>query len=143
MQGKIFRGMASTFTKCMGCGKIFAAENSERNCPACRGEAGTLSTRDQLRKVKSYIRDMMSRGEFITIAEAARGSEVEEHQVWEFIQAGEIDLTPFNDPQVRNFLVNKRREQEKLRRDDSPKTPEPAPEKRSGFHGVDKDSGER
>ncbi|MCC7479430.1 hypothetical protein IT575_13380 [bacterium] len=135
--------MASSFTKCMSCGKIFAAADSERNCPACRGEAGEPSLREQLRMVKSYIRDMMSRGEFITIAEAARGSEVAESRVWEFIQAGEIDLTPFNDPQVRNFLVNKRREQEKLRRDDSPKTPEPAPEKPSGFHGADKDKGER
>src|SRR5262245_51636518 len=133
--------MASTFTKCMDCGKIFAATESERQCPACRGEGGELSVREQLRKVKSYIKDMLARGEFITIGQAAQGSEVPEGKVWEFIQAGEIDLTPFNDPQVRNFLVNRRREQEKSRRDDGPRA-EPAGEKRSGFHGADKDSGE-
>lgn len=134
--------MAGNFTKCESCGKIFASDDGAKLCPACRGESGALSAREQLRLVKSYIRDMMSRGEFVTIAEAARGSKVEEKLVWEFIQSGEIDLTPFNDPQVRNFLVNKRREQDRLKRDDS----KPAPEgeskpRRSGFHGGDKEDG--
>jgi hypothetical protein len=133
----------ASFTKCSACGKIFSQTDGETECPACRGESGTgPSKRDQLRQVKSHIRDLMTRGEFGTIADVAHSMGIEQKVIWEFIESGEIDLTPFDDPQVRNFLVNKRREQQqRARRDDAPRSSDKpdSPSPSSGFHGADRD----
>ena len=64
-----------------------------------------------LRSAKDALKDYMAKGEYLTIPELAEKTGVLEADIWEFIRKGEIDTVQFDDPHVREYLVNKRREQ--------------------------------
>jgi hypothetical protein len=137
-----------SFIQCEACGKIFAPAEGESRCASCRGvpEPGHTK-RETLRVVKNYIRDLMARGEFGTIASVAAELDVSQSTIWGYIESGEIDLTPFDDPQVRNYLINKRREMDRARRDEAARPagkPGPEPTQQpSGFHSTDRSERER
>jgi hypothetical protein len=130
------------FTRCERCGIIFPRAAKESICPKCQelGEeepaAETRGKHEILRDLKNIIRDAEARGVFLTVAELSERTEIEESTIWEYIQSGEIDTASFDDPQVREFIVRKRREQMKSMRSSRP--PEPASrtpaEKLRGFH---------
>jgi len=130
------------FTRCERCGIIFPRLENESICPKCqeRGEEEpAVETRGKpeiLRDLKNFIRDAEAHGMFLTVAELCQRTGVEEAIIWEYIQSGEIDTAPFDDPQVREFIVRKRREQMKSLRggrtaDPAPSSPTP---KIRGFH---------
>jgi hypothetical protein len=131
--------MATEFTKCEQCGLIFANPNGEQSlCPKCRqAEPGEISGKDLLRKLRNLLRDAQCQGAFMTIHELAANAQVNEDRVWHFIHTGELDTASFNDPEVRDFVVKKRKEMLKSRvgQPESPANqPGTARPKTSGFH---------
>ena len=108
--------MSADFIRCESCSKIFPRrEEGEVLCPACSNETSSagLSSRDLLRSAKDLLKDYMAKGEYLTIPELAEKTGVPEADIWELIRKGEIDTVQFDDPHVREYLVNKRREQMK------------------------------
>ena len=143
--------MPTEFTKCEGCGIIFANSDSAQTlCPKCRHEESTAVTpRDILRQLRNVLRDAQISGAFLTVPELAEKANTTEEQIWRFIHDGEIDIASFNDPAVRDYLVRKQRERLKAMH---PKASEPVKPaagekggasgaKRGGFHlrGDDRD----
>jgi hypothetical protein len=110
--------MTQQFSKCETCGIIFLNPNEEhRQCPRCREETALPeSDRDVLRLLKNMLRDAQSHGEFLTLHELSEQTGVPEEKIWHFIHNGEIDTASFNDPEVREYLVRKRREIAKMAR---------------------------
>jgi len=107
------------FTRCERCGIIFPRSENEKLCSKCRERteeetaAATRSKQDILRTLKTTIRDAETSGVFLTVSELSERTGIEEPNIWEYIQSGEIDTASFDDPQVRDFVVRKRREQMK------------------------------
>lgn len=138
--------MPVEFIKCEKCGKIFGRSEEETLCPACREvDAGPKTPKELLRIVRNYIRDVQARGALMTLEQVAEETGVDYATIWEFIQRGDIDLARFDDPQVKSFLLQRRREQDKnLRhRVDEIKTAEPEQKKSGGFHLSDPDKRDR
>jgi hypothetical protein len=136
--------MAIEFTRCESCGIIFPNQDGKYSqCPKCRNEVGqSASIHDLLRLLKNAIRDTQSRGAFLTVTELSAVTGIEEEKIWHFIHSGEIDTASFNDPEVRNFVVRRKKELMKSTikapSDTEAKPEEPARPK-SGFHLKSKD----
>jgi hypothetical protein len=133
--------MVPDFSKCNTCGIIFNnPDGAHQQCPKCRSGPPELdSQRDELRLLKNTIRDNQAIGEYMTVPQLSEKTGVNSEQIWHFIRSGEIDTAGFDDPSVRDFLVRKKREQDKLARqlqDQSTgkKQPVDTKKKRSGFH---------
>ena len=138
--------MSPTFIRCEVCGIIFPDEGEgHTRCPKCLApeepeeaveDPGTK--REILRTLKNALRDAQSSGQFLTVPELAKQTEIEETKIWDYIQSGEIDTASFDDPKVRDFLVKKRREQLQGLVGDKPQK-KSAPKKPSGFHTRSRD----
>jgi hypothetical protein len=131
--------MPVEFTKCEQCGLIFANPGGEEVlCSKCRQvEPESISSRELLRKLRNLLRDFQVQGAFLTIPELAEKAAVSEERVWHFIHTGELDTASFNDPEVRDFVVKKRKEMLKSRvnpSDTGQSQPGTARPKTSGFH---------
>lgn len=132
------------FVRCDNCGIIFQQLEAETTCPKCRELTGAQaedaepSTVETLRKLKNAIRDAEASGTFFTVDELSEQTGIAVPTIWEFIHNGEINTAPFNDPQVRDYIVRKRREQMKALRGDKGPAPAPPaserPSKIRGFH---------
>lgn len=110
--------MVPDFSKCSTCGIIFNNPGGiHQQCSKCRSEPAELELpRDELRLLKNTIKDALAAGEFMTVPQLTEKTSVDAEQIWHYIRSGEIDTASFDDPNVRNFLVRKRREQDKLTR---------------------------
>jgi hypothetical protein len=132
--------MVPDFSKCNTCGIIFNnPDGAHQQCPKCRsGHSELDSPRDELRLLRNTIRDNQAIGEYMTVPQLSEKTGVDSEQIWHYIRSGEIDTAGFDDPSVRDFLVRKKREQEKLARqmqDHSAGKPlASTKKKRSGFH---------
>lgn len=136
--------MAIEFTRCESCGIIFPNQDGKyTQCSKCRNDvAQGASIHDLLRVLKNTIRDTQSRGAFLTVTELSKLTGIEEDKIWHFIHTGEIDTASFNDPDVRSFIVRRKKELMKSTLK-APAEAEPKPEEahrpRSGFHLKSKD----
>ncbi|MEZ5337748.1 MAG: hypothetical protein R3F46_05740 [bacterium] len=95
------------------------------------------SPKDKLRHLKSILRDYASHGKMLTIPQLSEESQLSDTVIWEFINSGQLDVATFNDPDVRDFVIKRRRERIKdaQTRQPQPVSSEPEPtSKRSGFH---------
>lgn len=132
--------MVPDFSICNTCGIIFNnPDGVHQQCLKCRSEPSELdSQRDELRLLRNTIRDALAVGEYLTVPQLSEKTNVDAEQIWHFIRSGEIDTASFDDPSVRDFLVRKRREQDKLARQmqdqSAGKSPASTKKKRSGFH---------
>jgi len=139
------------FTRCERCGIIFPRTENETLCPKCSERGDEILTtelrskQEILRTLKNIIRDAQAKGEFLTVAELSESTKIEEATIWEYIQSGEIDTATFDDPEVREFIVRKRREQMKslrsAKRAEEP--PRDATTKIRGFHSRSDDDKRR
>lgn len=128
------------FIKCSECGKIFARQGEESLCRSCRHEdSGPRTEREMLRDLRNYLRDCQAQGVMLTIENLCADTNVTPEIVWHFIHTGDLDLARFDDPAVKNYLVQKRREQERKLQDRARElstTPDSKPVSR-GFHLTD------
>ena len=131
--------MPAEFLKCTECSIFFPRdEKGNDKCPKCRDEPYVPdSPRDRLRHLKNTLRDNAARGLMLTIPQLAEQSGLSDTVIWEFINSGQLDVASFNDPDVRDFVVKRKRERmrEVQSRVAQPVSSEPEPtKKRSGFH---------
>ena len=131
--------MPIEFTKREQCGIIFANSNGTQTlCTKCRGEEPAFeSPRELLRYLKNMLRDAQAHGEFLTIPELASKADVTEVRIWAYIRTGDLDTAGFNDPQVREYIVKRRKELTKNRQaepDQAPANKGPERSKHAGFH---------
>lgn len=126
----------SEFANCTECGRIFANPGGEHTlCTRCRGTAGgPLSARDALRLLKSTLRDAQAKSDLMTIEDLSKVTGIDPQRIWGFISDGEIDTASFNDPQVRDFVIKRRREllKQSAHQDEKPAAPDH--HHHSGFH---------
>jgi len=137
--------MPAEFIKCTECGKIFAKSGEETLCSSCRNEnEGPKTEKESLRLVRNFIRDLQAKGIMMTLEQVVEETGVDYATIWSFIQRGEIDLARFDDPQVKSYLLHRRRDQEKRlgNRAEEIKTSE-EPRRHGGFHATDIDKRER
>lgn len=129
--------MPAEFIRCAECGVFFAKDESGNSvCGKCSNEPYVPSSpKDCLRYLKSYIRDLESAGEMLTVPELSQRTQVSDTVIWEFIRSGQMDVASFSDPEVRDFVVkrNRERRKESQARTPQPVSSEPEP-KRKGFH---------
>jgi hypothetical protein len=131
--------MPLEFTRCESCGIIFPhAEGEYQLCPKCRHEdVHEVTSREQLRALKNTLRDVQSRGMFLTMHELSAACGVDEETIWHFIQIGDIDTASLSDPDVRSFVARRKKElmkgakpagEQAAKPEETPRT------KVSGFH---------
>ena len=138
--------MDTIFSRCKECGIIFHnPEGKYEKCPKCRDDAGELSERDTLRLIRNTVRDFQAKGEFVTVKQLVNLTGVSEKQIWHFIKNGDLDTASFSDPQVREYIVRRRRELSRAvkgKEASQSEKPEAPPARSSGFHMKrDDDSG--
>lgn len=130
------------FIKCAECGKIFARESEETLCRNCRHEdTGPRTEREMLRDLRNYLRDCQAQGVMLTIDNLCEDTNIPPEMVWHFIHTGDLDLARFDDPAVKNYLLQKRREQERKLQDRAKEITTEAESKplNRGFHLSDND----
>jgi hypothetical protein len=141
------------FVRCDSCGIIFQQVEAETTCPKCLERAGEEEQDsgpgklEILRQLKNIIRDAEASGSFFTVDELSDKTGIEVPKIWEFIHSGEINTARFDDPQVRDYIVRKRREQQKAMRGIKEPSPPPSASnsaaKIRGFHSRPEDDKKR
>lgn len=131
--------MPVEFIKCSECSVFFPKdEKGSTACPKCRNEPMEFSgPKDKLRHLKNILRDNAAKGNMLTIPQLSEISQIGDTVIWEFINSGQLDVASFSDPEVRDFVVKRRREKlkEAQSRVAQPVSSEPEPTKKhSGFH---------
>jgi hypothetical protein len=129
--------MPAEFIQCTECSVFFAKDDSGRSlCGKCSDEPYVPSSpKDCLRYLKSFLRDLESAGEMLTVPELSLRTQVSDTVIWEFIRSGQMDVASFNDPEVRDFVVKRNRERLRESQARTPQAVSSEPEKkRTGFH---------